>query len=64
MGAAGGTQRLEFRWRDSVALGRWQVTTSGALLAGLDGSGAAHRTRRLVCHWQYVTLACIVAHRK
>lgn len=49
MGAAGGTQRLGFRWRDSVALGRWQVTTSGVLLAGLDGSGAAHRTRRLVC---------------
>ncbi|GAB0193324.1 E3 ubiquitin-protein ligase Topors-like [Grus japonensis] len=55
MGAAGGS-----RW----LLGRWQVTMAGVLLAGLDGSGAAHRTQRLVCRWQYTTLACMGAHCK
>ena len=58
MGAAGGTRRT--RW----LLGCWQVTTSGVPLAGLDGSGAARRTRRLVCRWQYAALAYIAAHRK
>ncbi len=55
MGAAGRT-----RW----LLGCWQVTTSGVPSAGLDGSGAAHRTRRLVCRWQYVALAYRAARRK
>ena len=64
MGVTGGPRRLRSSGGTQWLLGCWRVTTSGVPLAGLNGSGAAQRTPRLMCRWQYVTLAFIAAHRK
>ena len=64
LGSAGGTRWLSAAGRSQRLACCWQDSMARVLPTGLDVSCAAHRTRHLVCHWQYVTLACIVAHHE